>query len=101
MNPRQTASLAFKLAGLFAFIQGIRLLPDALSILATDLTWPDGPSINVPLAVFAQVFPVGLLFILGVFLIIGSGRLAASSFPRSGAEDVGLRFGDLHRYCFR
>jgi hypothetical protein len=75
MSSRDIASTAFKLAGIYVFVQTIQPLSELLTFLAYDrATWM--ADINVPLMVIGRLFPLVIAILLGSVLIVNSHALA-------------------------
>lgn len=77
MSARDVASLAYKLAGVYALVQILSLLAP---ILTAPLWWPlaqeADPPFNVALLVVGQFTPVALMAALGLLPILKSRSLA-------------------------
>ena len=88
MTQRDTASLAFKLIGLYAIIQAFIKLPDFISFFAFRPGPNEAATINVPLAITGQIIGIVFLFALGLFLISSSRALAAATVQDSDSVSI-------------
>ena len=94
MNSNQIAHLAFKLIGILAIIQAVRLLPDMLALGAWGVT--DQFPVNVPLLVLAQVIPFTLLLSGGCLLIVKSMVFARLTIGEGAELDGTTTEADIH-----
>jgi DNA-directed RNA polymerase subunit RPC12/RpoP len=94
MHSQQIAHLAFKLIGILAIIQAVRLLPDMLGLGAWGIT--DQFAVNVPLLVLAQVIPFTLLLSGGCLLIVKSMVFAGLTVGEDAEPDGTSTAADIH-----
>jgi len=79
MSPRDIASLAFKLAGIYVILQTLAALPDIAGVFAYDWRQAGDEGVNVPLLVAGRLIPLALSLVLGVLLIAKSRAFAATT----------------------
>jgi hypothetical protein len=99
MSARAIANFAFKLLGILAIIQSIRMLPEVLSLAA----WgggPTEPSVNISLLIAAQVLPFLLLLAGGFVLVVRSSTFARLALADSPNVTPQLTAADLHSILF-
>ncbi len=99
MSPRDIGSLAFKIAGIFAIVQALLLVPNLLSIPAYGPYSDDGFGRYVTMLVLAYVIPILLLIGFGAFLI-GSSRELAETTVLDKASALRLRAHEVHTILF-
>jgi hypothetical protein len=94
VSARDLASLAYRLAGVYAFVQALRLLPSLLTAPAWNYEADNGPTVNMPMLVLGYFIPITLLVALGFYLVVKSRVLAEltvggstqPALPMSGRE---------------
>jgi hypothetical protein len=100
MSPRDIGTLAFKLAGIFAIIQAIRMLPPLLAVPAWDLSEALDQNFNVPLLITGQLVPIIILVSLGISLYAGSRALAKATVGEAVEGRAPLQLAQIHAVLF-
>jgi hypothetical protein len=100
MSPRDIGTLAFKLAGIFAIIQAIRMLPPLLAVPAWDLSEALDQNFNVPLLITGQLVPIIILVGLGISLYAGSRSLARATVGKAVEGRAPLQPSQIHAILF-
>ena len=101
MSPRDIASLAFRLAGVYVIITPLTPLSELLSFLAYDWRqYADAPAINVPILIVGRVLPIAICLVLGSLLIVKSRAFAASVVKDPADSSNALQPVHIHAILF-